>query len=68
MRTITLLWHLLLHWDHTPGSDSRDVICSCGRRWRILNQPLRCPVCGEHAIGVCCDIVSAYLSEENGDD
>lgn len=29
---------------------------------------ISCPVCGEVAIGVCCDIVSAYLSEENDDD
>lgn len=29
---------------------------------------ITCPVCGEVAIGVCCDIVSTYLSEESDDD
>jgi hypothetical protein len=28
---------------------------------------IRCPVCGHPAIGVCCDMVSAYLSEESDD-
>lgn len=69
MRPLTLataLWHLLTHWTHTPGSDSRNVICSCGRRWP-LTAP-RCPVCGAITIGVCCDLVSAHLSEESDDD
>lgn len=26
---------------------------------------LRCPICGELTIGVCCDLVSTYLSDDD---
>jgi len=25
----------------------------------------RCPICGDPTLGVCCDVISAYLSEED---